>query len=120
MIRSRRLLLILTMLLTATFGMAQTITVKDSITNEPVPFVSVYFGNDSGGYTDEQGAIAIPSEIEQIRFSHICYESKSIAKVTVDSQTIFLVPKSINIDEVAISAKAPKRIKILEVGLMKA
>ena len=98
----------------------QTMTVKDSITNEPVPFVSVYFGNDSGGYTDEQGAIAIPSEIEQIRFSHICYESKSIAKVTVDSQTIFLVPKSINLDEVAISAKVPKRIKTTEVGLMKA
>ena len=98
----------------------QTMTVKDSITNEPVPFVSVYFGNDSGGYTDEQGAIAIPSEIEQIRFSHICYESKSIAKVTVDSQTIFLAPISINLDEVAISARIPKRIKTTEVGSMKA
>ena len=118
--QTRRFLLLLTMLLTATFGMSQTIIVKDSITNEPVPFVSVYFGNDSGGYTDEQGAIAIPSEIEQIRFSHICYESKSIAKVTVDSQTIFLVPKRINLDEVAISAKVPKRIKTTEVGLMKA
>ena len=98
----------------------QTMTVKDSITNEPVPFVSVYFGNDSGGYTDEQGAIAIPSEIEQIRFSHICYESKSISKITADSQTIILVPKSINLDEVAISAKVPKRIKTTAVGLMKA
>ena len=107
--------------LAAMTGQAQqTMTVKDSITNEPVPFVSVYFGNDSGGYTDEHGAIAIPSEIEQIRFSHICYESKSIAKVTVDSQTIFLVPKSINLDEVTISAKVPKRIKTTEVGLMKA
>ena len=98
----------------------QTMTVKDSITNESIPFVSVYFGNDSGGYTDEQGAIAIPSEIEQIRFSHICYESKSIAKVTVDSQTIFLAPISINLNEVAISAKVPKRIKTTAVGLMKA
>jgi len=70
-------LILLTMLSPATFGMAQTIIVKDSITHETVPFVSVNFGNDSGGYTDEQGAIAIPSEIEQIRFSHICYESKS-------------------------------------------
>ena len=108
------------MLSAATFGMSQTIIVKDSITNEPVPFVSVYFGNDSGGYTDEQGAIAIPSEIEQIRFSHICYETKSISKITADSQTIILVPKSINLDEVAISAKVPKRIKTTEVGLMKA
>ena len=116
----RRLLLLMTMLLTATFGMAQTVIVKDSITNEPIPFVSVYFGNDTGGYTDKKGAIAIPNEAAKMRLSHICYETKSISKITVDSQTIFLVPKSINLDEVAISAKVPKRIKTTEVGLMKA
>ncbi len=116
----RQFLLLLTMLLTATFGIAQTVIVKDSITHEVVPFVSVYFGNDSGGYTDKKGVIAIPNEATQIRLSHICYETKNIAKVTTNSQTIFLVPKSINLDEVAISAKAPKRIKTTEVGLMKA
>ena len=85
----------MTMLLTATFGMSQTIIVKDSITHEAVPFVSVYFGNDTGGYTDEKGMIAIPNEAAQIRLSHICYETKSISKIPADSQTIFLVPKSI-------------------------
>ncbi len=108
------------MLLTAIFGMSQSIIVKDSITNEPISFVSVYFGNDSGGYTDEEGAIAIPNEATQIRLSHICYETRIISKITADSQTIFLVPKSINLDEVAISAKVPKRIKTTEMGLMKA
>ena len=98
----------------------QTMTVKDSITNESIPFVSVYFGNDTGGYTDENGKITIPNEAEQIWLSHICYETKSISKITADSQTIILVPKSINLDEVAISAKVPKRIKTTEVGLMKA
>ena len=98
----------------------QTMIVKDSITNESIPFVSVYFGNDTGGYTDENGKITIPNEAEQIRLSHICYETKSISKITADSQTIILVPKSINLDEVAISAKVPKRIKTTEVGLMKA
>ena len=98
----------------------QTMTVKDSITNEPIPFVSVYFGNDTGGYTDENGKITIPNEAEQIWLSHICYETKSISKITADSQTIILVPKSINLDEVAISAKVPKRIKTTAVGLMKA
>ena len=101
--QTRRFLLLLTMLLTATFGMSQTVIVKDSITNEPIPFVSVYFGNDTGGYTDENGKITIPNEAAQIRLSHICYETKSISKITVDSQTIFLVPKSINLDEVAIA-----------------
>ena len=94
--------------------------IKDSITNESIPFVSVYFGNDTGGYTDENGKITIPNEAEQIWLSHICYETKSISKITADSQTIILVPKSINLDEVAISAKVPKRIKTTAVGLMKA
>ena len=116
----RRFLLLLAMLSAATISMAQTIIVKDSITNESIPFVSVYFGNDTGGYTDEKGMIAIPNEAAQIRLSHICYETKSISKITADSQTIILVPKSINLDEVAISAKVPKRIKTTAVGLMKA
>lgn len=55
-------LILLTMLSPATFGMAQTIIVKDSITHEAVPFVSVNFGNDTGGYTDENGAIAIQTK----------------------------------------------------------
>jgi hypothetical protein len=100
--------------------MAQTVIVKDSIDNKPVSFVSVYFGNDFGGYTDEEGTIAIPNEATQVRFTHICYETKGITKVPADSQTIFLVPKNVTLDEVAVSAKAPKRIKTTEVGLMKA
>ena len=75
-------LILLTMLSPATIGMAQTIIVKDSITHEAVPFVSVNFGNDTGGYTDENGAIAIPNEAAQIRLSHICYETKSISKIS--------------------------------------
>ena len=116
----KRFLLLTAMLSATTFGRSHTIIVKDSITHEAVPFVSVYFGNMSGGYTDEKGAIVIPNETAQIRLSHICYETKNIAKVTADLQTIFLVPKNINLDEVAISAKTPKRIKTTEVGLMKA
>ena len=117
---NRRFLLLLTILLVATLGMAQTVIVKDSITNEPVPFVSVYFGNDSGGYTDEQGSIVIPNGAKQIRLSHICYETKSVTTAAVAAQTIFLVPKSINLGEVAVVAKSPKRIKVAEVGLTKA
>ena len=109
------------MLSAATFGMAQqAVTVKDSITHEAIPFVSVYFGNESGGYTDEQGSIVIPNGAKQIRLSHICYETKSVTTAAVAAQTIFLVPKSINLGEVAVVAKSPKRIKVAEVGLTKA
>ena len=98
----------------------QRISVRDSLTQEPIAYTSVWFGNEAGGYTDESGMIEIPEGTKQIRLSHICYETKNIAKITADLQTIFLVPKSINLDEVAISAKTPKRIKTTEVGLMKA
>ena len=117
----RKLLFLLVMLSAATFGMAQqAVTVKDSITHEAIPFVSVYFGNESGGYTDEQGSIVIPNGAKQIRLSHICYETKSVTTAAVTAQTIFLVPKSINLGEVAVVAKSPKRIKVAEVGLTKA
>ena len=98
----------------------QRLTVRDSLTQKPIAYTSVWFGNNAGGYTDDEGMISIPKGTEKIRLSNICYETKSIAKVTPDLQTIFLVPKSINLDAVAISAKLPKRIKTTEVGLMKA
>ncbi len=98
----------------------QRLCVRDSLTQEPIAYTSVWFGNDAGGYMDESGMIEIPEGTERILLSHICYETKSISKITADSQTIFLVPKSISLDEVAISAKTPKRIKTTEVGLMKA
>ena len=98
----------------------QRLTVRDSLTHEPIAYTSVWFGNDGGGYTDESGMIETPEGIKQIRLSHICYETKSIDKVTTESQTIFLVPKSITLGEVAISAKTPKRVQVKEVGLMKA
>jgi len=120
MISYRRFLLLLAMKSSATLGMAQTVIVKDCITYEPISFVSVYFGNEAGGYTNESGMIEILEGTKQIRLSHICYETKNIAKVAADSQTIFLVPKSITLGEVAVSAKATKRVKTTEVGLMKA
>ncbi|MBQ8127299.1 MAG: hypothetical protein IJ176_02750 [Prevotella sp.] len=118
--RDKRFLLLLAMLSAATFGMAQKAIVKDSLTNKPISFVSGYFGNEFGGYTDEKGEIAIPERAGQMRLSHICYMTKSVPALTADSQTIFLSPKINRLGEVAVSAKAPKRIKTTEVGLMKA
>ena len=97
----------------------QRLIVRDSLTQKPIAYTSVWFGNEAGGYTDVSGMIEIPEGTKQIRLSHICYETKSISKITADSQTIFLVPISINLDEVAISAKTPIRIKTTEVGLIK-
>ena len=119
-INKKTIITILLALVAGSGQAQQVVTVKDSITNEPISFVSVYFGNKSGGYTDDNGTITIPNEATRIRLSHICYETKIISKITADSQTIYLVPKNITLAEVAVSAKAPKRIKTTETGLMKA
>ena len=97
----------------------QRLIVRDSLTQKPIAYTSVWFGNEAGRYTNESGMIEIPKGTKQIQLSQICYETKIITKVTADLHTIFLVPKSINLNEVAISAKTPKRIKTTEVGLMK-
>ena len=97
----------------------QRLIVRDSLTQKPIAYTSVWFGNEAGRYTNESGMIEIPKGTKQIQLSHICYETKIITKVTADLHTIFLVPKGINLNEVAISAKTPKRIKTTEVGLMK-
>ena len=36
------------------------LTVRDSLTQEPVAYTSVWFGNEAGGYTNESGMIEIP------------------------------------------------------------
>jgi len=38
----------------------QRLSVRDSLTKEPIAYTSVWFGNETGGYTDESGTIEIP------------------------------------------------------------
>ena len=115
------ILLLLTLHSVATSGMAQlSITVRDSVTYEAIPYVNVYFGNESGGYTDKAGMIAIPNGTKHIRLSHICYETKNVTAKPTDNEVILLIPKSVNLDEVVTTAKTPKQMKTNEVGLMKA
>ena len=97
----------------------QRLTVMDSLTQEPVAYTSVWFGNEAGGYTDESGMIEIPEGTGQIRLSHICYETKSISVSDISKHTVLLVPKSVNLGEVSVSAKAPKRVKTTAAGLTK-
>lgn len=89
----------------------QRLSVRDSLTQEPIAYTSVWFGNDAGGYTDESGTIEIPEGTEHIRLPHICYEMKSISIANTSERTVFLVPKSVNLGEVSVNAKAPKRVK---------
>lgn len=97
----------------------QRLTVRDSLTQEPIAYTSVWFRNEAGGYTDESGTIEIPEGTKRIRLSHICYETRSISIADNSGQTVLLVPKSVNLGEVSVSAKAPKRMKTTTAGLTK-
>ena len=97
----------------------QKLSVRDSLTHEPIAYTSVWFGNEAGGYSDETGMIEIPEGTERVRLSHICYETKSIALADISEYMVFLVPRSVNLGEVCVSAKAPMRMKTTTVGLIK-
>ena len=97
----------------------QRLSVRDSLTQEPIAYTSVWFGNDTGGYTDESGTIEIPEGTERIRLSHICYETKSMSIANTSERTVFLVPKSVSLGEVSVNSKAPKRMRTTTVGLIK-
>ena len=97
----------------------QRLTIRDSLTQEPVAYSSVWFGNEAGGYTDESGMIVIPEGTGRIRLSHICYETKSISAAEISEHTVLLVPKSVSLGEVGVIAKAPKRVKTKTTGLTK-
>ena len=45
----------------------QRLTIRDSLTQEPVAYTSVWFGNELGRYTDESGMIVIPGGTGRIR-----------------------------------------------------
>ena len=96
----------------------QILTVRDSLTQEPVAYTSVWFGNEAGGYTNESGTIEIPEGTGRIRLSHICYETESISAADISEHTALLIPKSVNLGEVSVSAKAPKRMKTTTAGLI--
>lgn len=95
------------------------VTIKDSVTQEPIPYVSAYWGQGAGGYSDESGIITLPEGTEQVRLSHICYETKNISLSDFANQVVLLIPKNIVLDEVNVSAKASKRTKTQRIGLLK-
>ena len=70
----------------------QRISVRDSLTQEPIAYTSVWFGNKAGGYTDESGMIEVPEGTKQIRLSHICYETKIIISILMKSPLALRLP----------------------------
>lgn len=57
---NRTISIVLFALIAIVANAQQRFTVRDSLTQEPIAFTSVWFGNETGGYTDESGTIEMP------------------------------------------------------------
>ncbi|RHJ87669.1 DUF5686 and carboxypeptidase-like regulatory domain-containing protein [Parabacteroides sp. AM08-6] len=122
MVRIIRYILLLVLLQTVTgisITYAQSITsasgiVKDSVTNEPLPFVSVYFeGSTIGDMTDDDGMFTLQNDkgYTKLAATSLGYDTKTITLKPGqknDGVEILLKPASFEISEVVIKPKREK------------
>lgn len=84
--------------------------VKDSVTGEPLPYVSILFmGTTSGTTTDENGqfSYAVKTASTEVEFSYMGYHTKTV-KVTkgrTNTLNILLAPTDIALNEVVVKPK---------------
>lgn len=97
---------------------AQTISghVRDSLTNELVPYLAVYYDETSvGAMTDEEGYYSVKAQVglDELTFTAVGYRTKKVRVVPGKSQTLDVVvtPDNITLNEVVIEPKREKYSK---------
>ena len=92
----------------------RTFWVVDSVNREGIPYINVSYGNNSGCYTKEDGSLEVESNrVRTLFLSHISYQDKEVSISQLNSDTILLNPKSVNLAEVVVTpikGKAKKEI----------
>ena len=80
------------------------IYVFDSITGVPIEYATIKFSNiNDGTYSNLKGMFELPLSVNEFSINSIGYESKTFSKSISD--TIFLKPKEILLDEVFVKNK---------------
>lgn len=104
----KKSILVLLLLAFCIPGMSQVVIVKDEITRKPIENVAVYDKNQSiAGLTDQEGKAYLPKakDNDTIIFQHPSYEFYIIAyKYLRKDKTVYMTRKSVNLNEVVISA----------------
>lgn len=86
-------------------------TVRDSITQKPLPYVSVNLGNGYAIYGTEDGEIMVQdADIKTVTLSCIGYSPATITMAN-SKDVVYLKPKPIQLDEVFVNLKKQKRIE---------
>lgn len=87
--------------------------VTDSITNEPIPYLAVYYeGTGIGSITDDEGKykIDLHNEYNELTFSAVGYNNKKVKIKKGVSQTINvkIAPSNVVLNEVVVKPKREK------------
>lgn len=102
----KRLLVILFLFLSFSFYSQQrSITVKDSLTNEPLPFANINLLNGFGLFTDDAGKVQLSKETPNtIKISYVGYFAKTVIVDQIKVGTILLQPDINALKEVTVVA----------------
>lgn len=87
--------------------------VFDSETKEPIPFVTIRVLDDTIGlYSDGNGEFSKNQILhKQVQISSIGYFNKTV-EISMDDKSIFLQPKTYDIEEITIKPSRAKKVKI--------
>jgi len=101
-----RIKLLLVFFLFSLFGMSaqqRRLTVKDSITNEALPYASINLLNGFGLFTDENGQVSLERDAPNtIKITYMGYASKEILVDKLTSPIILLQPEANALSEVKV------------------
>lgn len=97
-------ILIFNCVLSFLYGQDKKVVILDSLTNEPLNLVQIYYPSlQIGGITNEDGKAIIPIKEGIIKISHINYDTKTIGyKEFKFIDTLKLYPKLFTLNEVVI------------------
>lgn len=68
------------------------ISFVDSVTNEPIPYVHIIYGDCHGKYSDEKGYVILPDDAEIMEISHISYEKIRLDIRHLNGHIVYLNP----------------------------
>ena len=88
------------------YSQNRAILVLDSVTKLPIETVNIYYPEiQEGTFTNSDGEASINIREYDLKISHIAYQEKNInSKELQNSNTFYLTPKSIDLDEVVVSS----------------
>lgn len=99
-----------------TYHPLKTLKLVDKENSTPIAYANVILDNKQCIYSDLNGFIKIPYGGKEIRISHICYNDTILSISNIESDSIFLLQKSINLPILQITNKQNKKYKPQKIG----